>query len=498
MRKDIIRAKMIPPYCLEDYVIGRWQMELIKQKNHMVVLCARDGYGKTSFMTYCFEQMKEDAYCAWYLLDGKDNQIEQFVRYLIFAFEKATGRVFWEKEFQERAEKKRQTEMLLDIIYQFSYKLEQMDKPFVFFFDEVQNLVKDEVLVFFERLVEYTRDRVRFFFAGLEKLPSFLIRYLSCNKNIILLTENELRINQEQVFQILEKKGIEKRERMVKSLLKKAEGMPLLVIEEVYRLLLGEGKIEKRLDAKMEQSKREETTEILVKCLGNFYVEAKRPLIWRTKKCKELFAYLFSRCGKGVSNEKVVDVLWGNKTIESAKALFYTTLSYLRKALEEAGFSDMVYKMGELYYLKMEKITSDYDRLKQMIQRMDAEKITVEELEEFVSLYRGRYMEGIDGNWILEYYESVDSFYLKKIREYAKRLIAEQRYEEAVFLLKKGISVDSYSEAISELLIVCYAKMGEGRKAVEEYVRIKEALSLEFGMEVSTGLEAVYMEVTKR
>ena len=52
MDNNIVNAKIISPDSPYDYVSGIWQEELIKQKNHIIVLYAQDGYGKTSYMAY--------------------------------------------------------------------------------------------------------------------------------------------------------------------------------------------------------------------------------------------------------------------------------------------------------------------------------------------------------------------------------------------------------------------------------------------------------------
>jgi len=487
MGKNIIDAKITPPSSSCDYVSDIWQEKLLNQKKRIIVLCANDGYGKTSCMAYCSEKMSEQAYCAWYLLDCKDNQLEQFITYLSMAFEKATGKKFVYKGYYGKQEKD-----LLELIYQFFYELEQLDRQLIFFFDEIQNIVDHTVLCFFDKLIGYTRDKVRFFFAGTERLPSFLIKYLSSCKDIVLLTENDLRMKQEQIKYILEKKGIPDKSGLASVLCYKTQGIPLQVMTEMFRLVFRKLETENLSESIIEKNSTEINHPLFVRCLGEFYAESEKRLVWRTKKCSELFAYLFSRQGRGVSSERITDILWEEKTANSARTLFYTTLSYLRKELEQAGYPDIIYKKGHLYYMNMKKIVSDYETICQTIQKTDKEEIDSEEIEKLVSLYTGRYMEGIDGDWVTEYRENIECLYLKKIREISWNLMENQRYEEAVLLLKKGLSIDNYSEAVSELLITCYIRMGEGKKAVEEYERIKELLYREFGVGVSENLKEAY------
>ena len=57
MREKIVNIKISSPNSPSYYVFESWQKELIKQKNHIVVLHAQDGYGKTSYMAYYSEKI---------------------------------------------------------------------------------------------------------------------------------------------------------------------------------------------------------------------------------------------------------------------------------------------------------------------------------------------------------------------------------------------------------------------------------------------------------
>lgn len=230
MDNNIVNAKIISPDSPYDYVSSIWQEELIKQKNHIIVLYAQDGYGKTSYMAYYSKKISTKAYCAWYLLDRRDNQLKQFMMYLLMALERATGRKF-RKEKQENIQ-----EDFLEVIYQISYELEKIDRKLWIFFDEIQNLVGEEVLHFLDKFIEYTKDKVCFFFAGTEDLPTFLIKYLNGEKENILLTEKELRMNQEQIQCVLEKKGILDTGELTVFINRKTQGIPLQVMKEVFQL----------------------------------------------------------------------------------------------------------------------------------------------------------------------------------------------------------------------------------------------------------------------
>ena len=117
------------------------------------------------------------------------------------------------------------------MIYQISYELEKLDRSLWIFFDEIQNLVGEEVLYFLDKFIEYTKDKICFFFAGTEDLPTFLIKYLNGEKENVLLTEKELRMSQEQIRCVLEKKGILDTEKLAAFINQKTQGIALQVMK---------------------------------------------------------------------------------------------------------------------------------------------------------------------------------------------------------------------------------------------------------------------------
>ena len=62
-----------------------------------------------------------------------------------------------------------------------------------------------------------------------------------------------------------------------------------------------------------------------------------REMKWRTKKARELFAYLFHLQGSSVSREALIDLLWPESGMKSAIALFHTTLYSIRQAFTQEG-----------------------------------------------------------------------------------------------------------------------------------------------------------------
>ena len=80
---------------------------------------------------------------------------------------------------------------------------------------------------------------------------------------------------------------------------------------------------------------------LFIRCMGNFnaYLDSdwSNPLIWRTLKAKELFAYFLHWKGQPVSSERILADLWPDLEVDKARDLFHTNLSYVRNLLKSCG-----------------------------------------------------------------------------------------------------------------------------------------------------------------
>lgn len=95
-----------------------------------------------------------------------------------------------------------------------------------------------------------------------------------------------------------------------------------------------------------------------VQCFGNFEVyKDDKPIEFKQKRTKELFAYLIDRCGATVSTKEIMMVLYEKDNKES---YIRNLRSDLKHTFEELGFSEALVRRGGDMGLNMEKIDCDY------------------------------------------------------------------------------------------------------------------------------------------
>ena len=101
-----------------------------------------------------------------------------------------------------------------------------------------------------------------------------------------------------------------------------------------------------------------------IKCLGQFSVKGPSGSVaFRTRKTRELFACLFFEEGRGVKRDTLMERLWPETDRERASTLFYTTVSYLRRALDKSGVADLLVVENQTYALNLANVNSDLSLL---------------------------------------------------------------------------------------------------------------------------------------
>ncbi len=237
-----------------------------------------------------------------------------------------------------------------------------------------------------------------------------------------------------------------------------------------------------------------------VKCLGQF--SAKGPLgsiAFRTRKTRELFACLFFEEGRGVKRDILIERLWPETEREKASVLFYTTVSYLRKALDKSGVENLLVVENRTYALDLTKVRSDLALLMNWSRYARAGRIPENaNIMEAAAIYHDCYMYGEDYIWLGEYREYVEQIFLQTMGSLAEIQMNMGRYKHAVLLLKRAAEVDPYAIFISELLVECFLLAGDIKGAKQQYQRMADICREELGEEPEREFEDLVKSAKRR
>lgn len=157
---------------------------------------------------------------------------------------------------------------------------------------------------------------------------------------------------------------------------------------------------------------------VYIETLGSFtvfpYQNREEPLKMRTKKERELLAFLFDAGAQGVTKEQIYRAIWSESESEDVKKLIGVNLTHIKKDLAQLGMEDLILSHGKHYSICRDKIECDFELFEKAAAEFKLRK-NRESAQKLMSLYKGEYLSDFEAFWAT-----------------AKRIQYRQMYEEAV------------------------------------------------------------------
>ncbi len=224
-----------------------------------------------------------------------------------------------------------------------------------------------------------------------------------------------------------------------------------------------------------------------VSCFGGFSVSAagdyESAIRWKTVKAEELFALLIHYQGKVKPKDTFIDTLWPEMEPEKSANLFHVTCTYLRTALAEKGFSNILIRERNGYKINTELIECDLFRFR--FTAGSAASREPDQLKEISSLYTGEYLEGKFYEWAVEMRIRLESDFKKIQYRLADEFCERGCEDEACHELEKVLVRDPSEEAAVERLMRLKLMAGDRTEAVRIYKRYEKILKEELGLSPS-------------
>ena len=233
---------------------------------------------------------------------------------------------------------------------------------------------------------------------------------------------------------------------------------------------------------------------VTVESFGSFQVTLPdgQPMRWRTRKAQELFAYLFHLQGTCVERERLLDILWPQSAPANATSLLHTTLYSIRKTLSPFGLDGIIQREKRGYQMDMSCVDSTLAKVETLM------KGDIAGVEELPALYRGAYLEDVEGNWAADSRAWYASAFLRICRTMAKKEMDQGNYAGAVNFLRVAVRQEPYDEELAGQLIRCCASAGEIKTAMAVYNNLKDALARDLNEEPGEEVTAIYKECLLR
>lgn len=241
-------------------------------------------------------------------------------------------------------------------------------------------------------------------------------------------------------------------------------------------------KLEELMDR--EESKSKEVLQI--RTFGAFEVTALKDgkqLAWRTRKGRELFAYLLDIGGKAVERRQLIEVLWQDEIPENAVAMLHNMIYNLRKELSAYSLETILTYENKRYRLSMDGMSCDFWNICRMAKLVEG-KNTVSLKKEYKSFlkYWGSYLGDIDSSWVEGRRAYYDEIFKKGCWILAEQFTKENNYEIALALYQNILLLEPYSEKAVEKILVLYGEQKRWEKLKKCYQDFTEILEKDLGI----------------
>ena len=156
---------------------------------------------------------------------------------------------------------------------------------------------------------------------------------------------------------------------------------------------------------------------LYIETLGAFTVYQDRDrqtlLKFRTKKERELLAFLLDAGDKGATKEQLYNAIWWESDSKNIKNLIAVNLRHLKNDLESAGIGESAICRENRYFICRNEIACDSDIFEKTYEEFRLHN-TKEQAKKILSLYKGEYLADFEALWAVE-----------------KRIRYQEIYEEA-------------------------------------------------------------------
>jgi DNA-binding SARP family transcriptional activator len=249
--------------------------------------------------------------------------------------------------------------------------------------------------------------------------------------------------------------------------------------------------------------------EVAASVLGplDLTVAGHRVLRWNSLKARTVFQYLIIQVERPVRREVLMELMWPDHSVGSARNNLNAALYSLRNTLDRRGrkIQYILYRDG--CYLPNPDLMWWIDRTEFLTLLQHAERAwrdghsrqAIDTYMRAIRLYRGPLFEDDrEGDWYLPEQRRLKQLYLQALESLAKMHLDQQDLATAVHFGQLAISADQCCESAHRLLMRCYAAQHQQQLVSRQYRLCSAALHDELGVSPGTDTVDLFHSLTSR
>ncbi|PWW34708.1 MULTISPECIES: response regulator [Paenibacillus] len=226
-----------------------------------------------------------------------------------------------------------------------------------------------------------------------------------------------------------------------------------------------------------------------VQTLGGFHIvsplKTGTEVVWKTKKERELCAFLIHHEGKSVNAGVIIEALWPGYDLDKAKSYLYTCLSYLRRSLTDQGIPIHIRKGNQGFSAELNDITTDASPFEILLnQILDEENMHEKHYHQMNEMYTGDYMGECNFDWAIARQLEIKSLYVRVLRKWNRYYHGQEKLSLAADSLQRLLTIFPDSEIDGRALIRLHLKLGNRSEAYRVCLQLEQAVRIQLGTEL--------------
>jgi DNA-binding SARP family transcriptional activator len=250
------------------------------------------------------------------------------------------------------------------------------------------------------------------------------------------------------------------------------------------------------------QVQLEETIRLRITLLGGFRVWIGSHLIpdeaWKRRKVQALVKLLALTAKHCLHREQLMELLWPEADMESARNNLRQTLHLARQILKSEanlGSGILIDHNGWLCLTPEGQAWVDADAFEKAAAecRRSDDEATCQAAR---ALYTGELLpEDRYEDWVATRRESLHWLYLSLLTKLGTKLEAQGDIEQAIDIFRQVIAADPTAEHAHQALMRLYASAGLRQRALQQYHRLREILDRELALEPDSDSRRLYEDI---
>jgi|LSQX01.2.fsa_nt_gb two-component system LytT family response regulator len=224
------------------------------------------------------------------------------------------------------------------------------------------------------------------------------------------------------------------------------------------------------------------------------YNQNQKAMVWRTRKARELFFYLWLNSQSPVNKRTLIEHLFPDRDPDKAQVLLHTTVYQLRRCLADIGFPKAIKFANESYSLLV-PVTSDVGKLEQILKQKRQDPASIADILE---LYNRDFLEEESYDWALELQRIIKRKTYRVLTLYAERELESYRFSTLLAdCLEKIRQLDPTDEVTARLFLLYYGYQQRITDLKQYFTSYKKLLMQELELRPQAFLEEIYRDFTR-